>query len=147
VGFLALPLLLGAVAPALSAQIPGLSAGTVTATVGSTPFSANVSIAVVDEEGTLVLTHLGNDVQIQVEDARVGTFEFRLDEDGGLIGVLASLRSQGRMITPVSGTLTIETLTAESASGSFAFEGKDLETEATVSVTNGRFEVRLVGGG
>ncbi len=44
------------------AQIPGLNAGTVVATVGGSPVSLNVSVAVLNEEGALVLTHLGNDV-------------------------------------------------------------------------------------
>jgi len=134
-------------APGLAAQFPGLNAGTVTATVGNAPVSINVSIATLDEDGTLVLTNLSNDVQLQIEDARVGTFEIRLDGDGGLVGVIFGIRAGNRMITPVSGSVTIETLTSEAASGSFAFEGMDLETEAAVPVTGGRFQVRLIGGG
>jgi hypothetical protein len=94
-----------------------------------------------------VLTNFGNAVQIQIPDARVGTFEIRLDEDGGLVGVILGLQVRNRMIAPTSGAITIESLDGESASGSFAFEGKDLETDAPVSVTDGRFQVRLVGGG
>lgn len=126
-----------------SAQIPGLNAGTVTATVDDAPFSAPVSIAVVDEEGRLALTHLGNLVQIQVPAAEVGTFPIKLDEDGGLVGVIIGLQAGGRHITPVSGFLTIETLNAETASGRFDFEGKDIETNAPVKVTGGRFQVQL----
>ncbi len=127
------------------AQIPGLNAGTVVATVGGTPVSLNVSIAVLNEEGTLVLTHIGNDVQIQIPEARVGSFEFRLDADGGLVGPILSLRARNRMVTPTSGTITIAALTADSASGSFAFEGRDLETDAAVAVADGRFRVGLIG--
>jgi hypothetical protein len=136
-----------ALSSSVSAQIPGLQAGTVTANVGGTPLTANVSLATDDEDGTLVLTNFGNAVQIQIPDARVGTFEIRLDEDGGLVGVILGLQVRNRMIAPTSGAITIESLDGESASGSFAFEGKDLETDAPVSVTDGRFQVRLVGGG
>jgi hypothetical protein len=129
------------------AQFPGLSAGTVTATVGGGAVSTNVSIAVVDEDGTLVLTALSNDVQIQIPGARVGSFDFVVDANGGLVGPILSLRANGRMITPVSGSIAIESLSGENATGSFAFEGIDLETEAAVSVTDGRFDVRLTGGG
>jgi hypothetical protein len=130
-------------AGAASAQLPGLKAGTVTATVDGAAFSAPVSIAVVDEEATLVLTHLGNLVQIQVPGAKVGSFPIRLDDDGGLVDVIIGLRAGRRRVTPVSGSLTIETLTAEAASGRFEFEGKDIETDAPVKVTAGRFEVTL----
>jgi hypothetical protein len=107
----------------------------------------SVSIAVLDEEGTLVLTALTNDVQIQIPNAAVGTYEFAVDADGGLVGPILNLRAGGRMIVPVSGSISVESLTGEGATGSFAFEGRDLETEAAVTVTSGRFDVRFTGGG
>lgn len=132
------------VAPVVAGQLPGLNAGTVTATVDGAPFSATVSVALVDEEGKLVLTNLSNLVQIQVEGAKVGTFPIRLDADGGLVGIIVGLRVGRRHVTPVSGAVTIETLTVESASGRFEFAGKDLATEAPVKVTGGRFQVKLM---
>ncbi len=130
-----------------TAQFPGLNAGTVTATVGGAPFSTNVSVATLDEDGTLILTHLGNAVQIQVEGAEMGTFEIEIDADGGLVGLLIGLQSEGRYISPVSGSLTIEQMDESSASGTFAFEGRNLADDSPVSVTDGRFDVRLTGGG
>jgi hypothetical protein len=131
-------------AAAADAQFPGLNAGTVTATIDGAAFSAPVSIAVVDGDGMLALTHLGNQVQIQVPGAKPGTFPIKLDQDGGLVDVIISLRTRDRrVITPVSGSLTIETLTADAASGRFEFAGKDVETEAPVKVTAGRFQVKL----
>lgn len=99
------------------AQIPGLNAGIVTWTIDGAAFSAPVRIAIVIGEVRLDLTHLGNQVQIQIPDAKPGTFPIKLDADGGLVGVLISLRAGRRYSTPVSGSLTIETLTADAASG------------------------------
>lgn len=129
-----------------AAQLPGLNVGKVTATVGGVAFTATVSIATVDDEGTLILTNLSNAVQIQVPNARVGTFEFELDEDGGMVGVILGLRVGDRYVVPTSGSITIATLDGGAASGTFAFAGKDLADDSPVSVTDGRFEVKLVGG-
>jgi len=126
-----------------AAQIQGLNVGTVTAMVDGAAFSAPVSIAVLDEEGTLVLTNLGNLVQIQVPKARVGTFPITVDADGGLVDVIVGLRAGRRQITPVSGSITVETLTPEGATGRFEFRGKDLGTDAPVQVTGGRFQVKM----
>jgi len=134
-----------ALVPLADAQIPGLNAGTVTAKIDGAAFSANVSLAMVDDEGKLVLTSLSNQVQIQVPGAKVGKFEIELDDDGGLVGIIVGLKSRDRYIAPVSGSVTIESLSAAAASGRFEFDGKDLATEAPVKVTDGRFQVKLVG--
>jgi hypothetical protein len=42
--------------------------------------------------------------------------------------------------------LTIEELTGSRASGQFVFDGKDLATDASVRVTDGEFQVTLLGG-
>jgi hypothetical protein len=78
-----------------------------------------------------------------VPRAKVGPFPIRLDADGGLVDVIIGLRAGGRHITPVSGSLTIDTLTAEVASGRFEFQGKDIATDAPVKVRAGRFQVKL----
>ncbi len=120
-------------------QFPGLSSGKVTALIDGEPFSSTVTIAMMDE-GKLILSSLSNSVQIQISNAKVGTFEFELDEDGGL------KTDDDRYVTPVTGSLTIESLSGSAASGRFEFDGKDLDTEAAVKVTNGRFEATLLGG-
>lgn len=143
---LAVILTLSVAGLAAAAQIPGLNAGTVTASVDGVAFSATVSVATVDEEGTLILTNLGNAVQIQIPEARVGTFELAVDEDGGAIGVILGLKVGDSYVTPISGSITIETLDGSRAAGTFAFDGKDLADESTVSVIDGRFSVKLTGG-
>lgn len=138
--------LLGLASMQAGAQFPGLNAGTVTAQIDGTPFSANVSIAVMDE-GKLILSSLSNRVQIQVSDAKVGTFEIELDEDGELTDVILGLQTaDDRYVVPVTGSLTIESLGGGAATGRFEFDGRDPDTEASIKVTDGRFEVTLLGG-
>ncbi len=140
---------LGPLAPAVAdvaTQFPGLSSGKVTALIDGEPFSSSVTIAMMDE-GKLILSSLSNSVQIQISNAKVGTFEFELDDDGGLIDVIVGLKTDDdRYVMPVTGSLTIESLSGSAASGRFEFDGKDLDTEAAVKVTNGRFEATLLGG-
>jgi len=133
------------IAVAIASQAQGLNAGTVTAKVGGAPFSAVVSIAALDDKGKLALSNLSNQVQIQVPKARTGKFEIKLDADGGLIDVIVVLKVGRRIISPVSGSLTIDALSASSASGRFEFDGKDVGSESPVKVTEGRFEVRFTG--
>ncbi len=140
-GFVAVAWMVLGSAPA--AQFRGLNVGTVTATVDGAPFSATVSVASM-ADGTLVLTNLSNEVQLQVPNAKVGTFPLTLDADGGLVDNILGLKVGNRLITPVSGSITIEMLDAASASGRFEFEGKDLATERPVTVTAGGFQVKLI---
>ncbi len=124
--------------PVAAVQLPGLNAGMVTAKINGEPFSANVSVAML-VEGKLVLSSLSNEVQIQVPDAKPGTFELNVAEDGNLIDIIVGLKVGEQYIAPVTGSLTIEALSVTAASGRFEFEGKDLRTDAPVKVTDGRF--------
>ncbi len=66
---------------AAAGQLSALNVGTVTARVDGAPFSAVVSIASM-ANGNLVLSNLSNQVQLQVPNAKLGTFELKLDADG-----------------------------------------------------------------
>ena len=133
-----------AVSAAAAGQVPALNFGTVTARIDGAPFSAVVSIASM-ANGDLVLSNISNQVQLQVPNAKVGTFELKLDADGGLVDLVLALRTgPKRFVTPVSGSVTIEVLDAEKASGRFEFNGKDVATEQPVKVTEGRFQVTLI---
>jgi hypothetical protein len=143
VGVVAVVGLLAAGAAA-AGQFPALNVGTVTARIDGAPFSAVVSIASM-ANGNLVLSNLSNQVQLQVPNAKLGTFELKLDADGGLVDLELVLRTgPKRFVTPVAGSVTIEALDAEKASGRFEFNGKDVATEQPVKVTDGRFQVMLI---
>lgn len=136
--------LLLAVGVSSAGQGPALNVGTVTARIDGAPFSAVVSIASM-ADGDLVLSNLSNQVQLQVPRAKLGTFELKLDADGGLVDLVLTLRTgPRRFVTPVSGSVIIEVLDAKQASGRFAFTGKDLATDQPVKVTDGRFQVALI---
>jgi hypothetical protein len=88
-----------AIVPTAAAQFPGLKAGTVTASIDGSPFTATVSVAAVNEEGTLILSNLSNAVQIHIPGAKVSTFALEVDGGGDPIGVILGLKSGERYIT------------------------------------------------
>jgi len=133
-----------AMAPVSAEQRGALQAGTVNATIDGKPFTANVSIATL-ADGKLVLTNLSNLVQIQIPNAKVGKFEIKLDADGGLVDVILGFKVGRTFITPVSGWVTIETLSATAATGRFECTAKDIATDKQVLVTAGRFDVKMTG--
>jgi hypothetical protein len=133
-----------ALAPLAAGQRGALQAGTVTATIDGKPFTANVSIATL-ADGKLVLTNLSNLVQMQIPNARVGKFEIKLDADGGQVDVILGFKVGRTFISPVSGWITIESLSATAATGRFECTAKDLATGKSVTVTEGRFAVKMTG--
>ncbi|MBK5257205.1 MAG: hypothetical protein JJE39_14350 [Vicinamibacteria bacterium] len=114
------------------------------AKIDGAPFSANVSIATF-AKGKLVLTSFSNSVQLQIPEAKVGRFPIKLDEKGRQVGVVLGLKAGQRYISPSSGFVAIESLSATRAAGRFECEATDLATKQKVVVTAGRFEVKLAG--
>ncbi len=137
-------------AGAVQAQFPNplaaLNAGTVSALFDGKSFSTNPSIAMMDDD-KLVITSLSNVVQIQVENAAVGDFQIQPGPDGGAGDTLVTFQPQdGVYVVAIAGTFSIQTLTSNGASGSFELTGRNEDTEETIQITGGSFDVKFIGG-
>ncbi len=132
------------------AQFPNplnaLNAGTVSALFDGRSFSTNPSFAMMDGD-KLIITSLSNVVQIQVENAAVDDFEIQLNANGSAGDTMLAFQPQnGVYIVAIAGTFTIDTLTSSGVSGSFELTGSNENTEETLQITAGSFEVKFIGG-
>lgn len=140
--------------------------GTLAASVGGASFSAQC-VAVTFENGVLAFAGVANvdgsdgarqrQINITIPSGGTGTFgapiaAVMVYTDAGLDG---GSTVAGTAVTAISGSVVVESYDGDSASGTFAFSGPEIElsggvgqpgsgtpTGRTVSVTDGTFDIR-----
>ena len=127
---------------------PNAASGTFTAQAGGTSFDA-VCIQADFNSGVFFIAgivNLGDDGasqrQINISVPSANTGQRQLGLISGITVTYADVSASGQdVFVATSGTLNITALSDSGASGTFSFEGVNQSTNATISVTNGSFDV------
>jgi hypothetical protein len=125
---------------------PGQTNGTMTANIDGTAWNAGLTVAATYQSSTFGIGGTDGTRQITIAVTNVtgtGTFDFGLGEDGAAI-IAQGTQSWTTTLTGGTGTLTISSINASGASGSFsftAFPTPGSGATGTSVVTNGTFNV------